>query len=433
MKHIKLFEQWLADLSQPFSFNENLILEGGAYGHLAHPFEDFDLTMRDLKEMIDVTIQGAFGPENFVQEKTDGQNIMISWKDGRLIAARNKQHLKNAGQDALTKQGIADLFAGRGDIETAYNTAMTDLEASIRSLSEADKKKYFDNGKKFASVEIITPVTQNTVPYGQSMLVFHGIVEMDEAGNAIGEDKQAGRDIGKLIQDANAAAQETFYVRGPQDLSVKPLPDTKKREAYYNNKLKTIMKESNTSLNSTVSDYALGMGIRVLNDVAKKLKINIPSESVDGLARRIAAIDKSYSVRNIKADMGSDGEKFLAYEKKNAKQLKRKVYEPLESLFLELGTEMMRNISAYLSANPTQAALDMKSEIENTIARIRKVGDEGDIQKLEDELLRLSAAGGLESIVPTEGITFMFKGKLYKYTGIFAPLHQIRSILAYKK
>lgn len=25
------------------------------------------------------------------------------------------------------------------------------------------------------------------------------------------------------------------------------------------------------------------------------------------------------------------------------------------------------------------------------------------------------------------------KGKLYKYTGIFAPLHQIRSILAYKK
>ncbi len=433
MKYIKLFEQWLADLSQPFSFNENLILEGGAYGHLAHPFEDLNLTMRDLKEMIDATVQGAFGPENFVQEKTDGQNIMISWKDGRIIAARNKQHLKNAGQDALTKQGIADLFAGRGDIETAYNTAMTDLEASIRSLSEVDKKGYFDNGKKFASVEIITPVTQNTVPYGQSMLVFHGIVEMDDAGNAIGEDKQAGRDISKLIQDANAAAQETFYVRGPQDLSTKPLPNTKKRETYYNNKLKTIMKESNTGLNSTVSDYALGMGIRVLNDVAKKLKINIPPESVDGLARRISAIDKSYSVRDIKNDMGDDGDKFLAYEKKNAKQLKRQVYEPLESLFLELGTEMMKNMSAYLSANPTQAALDMKREIENTISQIRNVGDEGDIQKLEDELLRLSAAGGLESIVPTEGITFMFKGKLYKYTGIFAVIHQIRSILAYKK
>jgi len=45
----------------------------------------------------------------------------------------------------------------------------------------------------------------------------------------------------------------------------------------------------------------------------------------------------------------------------------------------------------------------------------------------------VAAAGGLDSIVPTEGITFMYKGKPYKYTGIFAPLHQIRSILAYKK
>jgi hypothetical protein len=56
-----------------------------------------------------------------------------------------------------------------------------------------------------------------------------------------------------------------------------------------------------------------------------------------------------------------------------------------------------------------------------------------DVKKLEDELTRVTAAGGIESIVPTEGITFMYNGKLYKFTGIFAPLHQIRSILAYKK
>jgi hypothetical protein len=94
---------------------------------------------------------------------------------------------------------------------------------------------------------------------------------------------------------------------------------------------------------------------------------------------------------------------------------------------------MMKNISAFLSANPTQAAEDMRKEIDKTIATIRTNGDEKDIEKLETELSRVSAAGGLESIVPTEGITFLFKGKLYKYTGIFAPLHQIRSILAYKK
>jgi hypothetical protein len=94
---------------------------------------------------------------------------------------------------------------------------------------------------------------------------------------------------------------------------------------------------------------------------------------------------------------------------------------------------MIKNISAFLSANPTQAAEEMRKEIDSVIAKIRTNGDESDVEKLEHELTRVAAAGGLESIVPTEGITFIFKGKLYKYTGIFAPLNQIRGMLAYKK
>ena len=75
----------------------------------------------------------------------------------------------------------------------------------------------------------------------------------------------------------------------------------------------------------------------------------------------------------------------------------------------------------------------MRKEIDSAIASIKTNGDEKEVEKLEHELRRVTAAGGLESIVPTEGITFLFKGKLYKYTGIFAPLHQIRSMIAYKK
>ena len=35
-----------------------------------------------------------------VTEKLDGQNLMFSWKDGQLVAARNQGHLKNAGAAA---------------------------------------------------------------------------------------------------------------------------------------------------------------------------------------------------------------------------------------------------------------------------------------------------------------------------------------------
>jgi hypothetical protein len=416
--------------------NESIIVplnEGGAYGHLAHPFEDIGLTFLDLEEMLQTTVNGAFGPENFVQEKTDGQQLSISWKNGQLISARNKSHLKNHGENALNSITIAELFVGRGDIEIAFNAAMKDLTASISSLSEKDKLKFFNEGQKFASVEIITPVTQNTVPYGQNMLVFHGVVEYDNDGNVVGEDKQAGRDLGKLIAEANTAAQETFFVRGPQDIAYQPLPNTKARASYYAKKLSQVMSDSNCTQTSTIGDYALGMGKNIITREAKDAKISLPENSLDGLARRLADIDKSYSVGQIKKDLGDNANWFIELEKKKAKAWKREVYAPLENIFLEIGTEMMKNITSFLSANPTEAAMTMKKEIEDSIAKIRVNGDEKDIEKLEHELSRVSAAGGIESIVPTEGITFLFKGKLYKYTGIFAPLHQIRSMIAYKK
>ena len=62
-------------LDQEAGLYEEHLFEGGAYGHISHPFEDFGLTMADLKNMINTTVNGAFGPENFVQEKTDGQYI----------------------------------------------------------------------------------------------------------------------------------------------------------------------------------------------------------------------------------------------------------------------------------------------------------------------------------------------------------------------
>lgn len=415
------------------SANTEMIAEGGAFGHIEHPFEDVNLTFADLKEMISLTVNGGFGPENFTQLKTDGQQLSISWKGGQLISARNKSHLKNKGENALNKAGVANLFAGRGPIETAFNAAMTDLEASLSALSKSDLKKYFDEGAKFASLEIITPVTQNTVPYGQNLLVFHGVIEYDEDGNPISDDKQAGRDLGALIKDANAAAQKTFFVRGPDDVVIKPLMNAKSRESYYLKKLTSLMTESGCSDDSTVEVYAIGMATNLVKDEAEKAGIKLPESAILGLARRIADVDRSYSVSNIKKDLGSDSTWYINAEKKNEKVWKRAVYAPLESIFLEVGTEIMKTISSSLLANPTQAALDMKKEIDDTISKIKSSGNEEDIERLNVQLQRLSAVGGLEDIVPSEGITFIFKGKLYKYTGVFAICHQLRSILAYKK
>jgi hypothetical protein len=58
-----------------------LITEGGAYGHMAHPFDDKDLTFKDLKNIIERGLGGELHREDNVTEKLDGQNLMISWRN----------------------------------------------------------------------------------------------------------------------------------------------------------------------------------------------------------------------------------------------------------------------------------------------------------------------------------------------------------------
>jgi hypothetical protein len=123
------------------------------------------------------------------------------------------------------------------------------------------------------------------------MLVFHGVLEYDIEGNVINEDKQAGRDLGKLIKDANTEAQETFFVRGPQDMDIKPFPETQKRAAYYENKYNSLLKETGLNPNSSVYEYAMSMGKNVILEEAEKANVVLPDSAIEGLAARIADVN----------------------------------------------------------------------------------------------------------------------------------------------
>ena len=116
-------------------WKENLLTEGGAYGHMAHPFDDNELTFGDLKKIITDGLGGNLSREDNVTEKLDGQNIMISFKNGKLIAARNKGHLKNKGATAPNTNGIKKIFAGRGNVEKAFVNAMKDLSRAIKAIA----------------------------------------------------------------------------------------------------------------------------------------------------------------------------------------------------------------------------------------------------------------------------------------------------------
>ena len=91
----------------------------------------------------------------------------------------------------------------------------------------------------------------------------------------------------------------------------------------------------------------------------------------------------------------------------------------------------MLNMTQLLTANPDEGAQKIKKDIEDTMTAVQGSGDLNLIKKLEKQLKRLEAIGGFGAITSTEGITFTFNDKLYKYTGTFAPVNQILGLLKY--
>ena len=70
----------------------------------------------------------------------------------------------------------------------------------------------------------------------------------------------------------------------------------------------------------------------------------------------------------------------------------------------------------------------MKQKFVSVASQVRSGGNPTQIQKLKSELERLNKLGGIEKIVASEGLVFVYNGKTYKLTGTFAPLNQILGI-----
>ena len=95
---------------------------------------------------------------------------MITFKKDKLLAARNKGQIKDKGKKAMDVVAVARKFQGRGDIKDAFVFAMQDLKKMVGKLSDAQKKKIFDEGGNFVNLEIIYPPTKNIIDYDKMIV-----------------------------------------------------------------------------------------------------------------------------------------------------------------------------------------------------------------------------------------------------------------------
>ena len=419
-------------IKKKFQVNEaysptNILVEGGASGHINHPFDDRDLTFGEMKDLIRTALQGRLDIEGSVTEKTDGQNLNITFKNGRVAAARNKATIRNP----MNIEELELKFGGRGEVTNAFTFAMQDLQSAIMALPAKTRTNIFRNGTRFANVEIIYPATKNVIDYGPAAyLQFHGINEFDlNTAEKINEYPKYGAKLQQLIADVNADTQKHFKIIPPNVLKLGRSVDFDVRSAYFINQVDALQQEFELQ----DSDELIMYHQRWWEQYIDKLLPNLDRDTREGLIGRWAYEDKTFRLNGKNIPNKALLAKVLEIDKDDfTKQNKSNIYK-FEKIFLELGAEVLSNIRNFLAVNPDGSVQSIKKDIARAIKELQQTKDIKSLEILKYELKRIESIGGFEKIVPAEGIVFTYKGKTYKLTGLFAPINQLLGLTRYSR
>ena len=424
----------IQNIKESFMKDVNLLIEGGAYGHMNHPFDDNNLTFSDLKNIVIIGLSGQLNREDKVSEKLDGQNLMVSWVDGKLKAARNKGHLKNGGKTAPTTSGIANMFSGRGQIKKAFVGAMRDLEKAIGSLSPAQKKKVFGNGTKWMNLEVIYPQTANIIDYDVAEIVFHGTTEYDSTGRAKGYSKESARMLQGMIQQINQNIQKIFKISRPNFLKMSKVQNYGVKKSSFLGKLNKLQGQYGLKDTDKLGMYHQSFWQEYIFNAAKQFNTSITQSELVNLTNRWAFFDKSYSIGQIKKDF-KDSPEFIDWILKTDKLDHNKMFKqnikPFEILFFQVGAEILKNMSGFLAVSPDKAVQKIRQDVVKALRDLQKPDNVSKLEKLKIQIEKLEAIGGSSAIVPSEGLVFKYKGNIYKFTGAFAPVNQILGSLKF--
>jgi len=411
---------------------ENQILtEGGAAGHMAHPYDDHGLTFNEMKELVSRALEGRLDIESAVTEKTDGQNIQVTWKDGQIGFARNKGTVINP----MSVQELQDKFGGRGPISDAFGGAAEDLAEAFSKINPDQLNRIFKNGRVFANMEIIYPATKNVISYNVAVLQFHNLVEYDDKANVVETDMTGGATLQRIIQDANAHLQKTFSFIPPQKIKLGRVYDFEDQQSAFFNEIDQLRQRYNLKETDRVTEYHKAWWNDIIQTKAKELGYDIPENILTALIYRWAFNDKSTNISVLKKEITNpEFEAWVTeFDKKDFKVYQKQNMEPFETIFLRLGAVVLKNAENFLAANPTESVQELKAELAQLIKELQVSGDPSTIKKLEHELRRIQRLGGFEAIIPSEGIVFVFGGHTYKLTGAFAPVNQLLGVLKYAR
>lgn len=392
------------------------LIEGGASGHMAHPYDYTEFTLRDLKGLIRNLFSGKIED---ITEKIDGTNIQATMnQQGKVVFIRNKTDL-NSELGGMTIDDMAKKWEAKPSVAKTFLTA----GHIITEVFEQIGPKFFnpsDNKKLVLNCECVIEGKTNVLYYNSSQVDFHDIwvYEKNEEG------KWENTDVTKTGLDTiQKACEKVDNAQITPKLIIKVQQDSEEILVSFIKKLDRIFKDANCKEQSTVDDWKFSRFLSYCKEHEEWTDWVLKSEEGTRLLyRRWFYDDKSVNIKKICELYPEDANNVRAVDKKEYKKWIASVMEPLDNFFIELGNSIIELCDGILNQDSkAEIVKKLKTDLEDAVSEIELNGDDDANQKMTKQLTRLEGIG----LNATEGIVFRYKGKLMKCTGSFAPLNQL--------
>ena len=231
-----------------------------------------------------------------------------------------------------------------------------------------------------------------------------------------------------MIKQRNQNIQKKYSIGKPVFLDVPKHQDFSKMKGKFLGRLSKLQSQFGLSDNDTLGLYHQKWWEQFILKQLKKVSPKV----LEGLVKRWAFFDKSYKIPQIKKDLKDEPiflEWVLKTDKENHAKIVKENMKPFEELFFGVGAEILKNVKGFMAANPDKSVQSIRKKLNTSIENVKASGDKKKLNTLKLQLDKLNAIGGVDSIVPSEGIVFKYKGKTYKFTGAFAPINQITGLI----
>ena len=447
--------------------NKQLLTEGGAAGHMSHPYENVSLTFAKLKEMFKLASRGFPGLK--VTEKLDGQNIFISYNPvtQEALAIRNKSHARAGGINkatliaALTTDRPVDKRVPQNVVE-AYADALTNFE-TVSNMVPADFFVREDGGMVFYNAEVMDPRSPNVVDYDAQTLAVHRVGHVVVKDGEISkldsaEAEKHAIQLEQILDNmADGSSMPSVIVNAINNFK----DFVEKKDAYRRaiSNIDSIIRDVGISHGQTIGDY---LKSRVFSILSRKLaNMNFSPEAIDAMSEAVVFYGSEKKMPRVKTEIAialSEIPEHLTSEREICKNILRDrvalkeladaASAPLIGVIHKFAVEILENFTSAFIVQSDIAVSKLRKKVGQKMQDIRAAADADDLQKLQIGLQKIlggelsaeevlsdgSIAAAIEKITTAvEGLVFDFEGKTYKLTGNFAPINQIMGLGRYSR